>query len=45
MIKIMVRGIIKIDTGQIVETEEYCSMAEYSIDRITEIDHDIYSEI
>ena len=38
MIKIMVRGIIKIDIGQIVETEEYHMVVEYSKDRITETD-------
>ena len=38
MVKIMVRGIFKIDIGQIVETEEYCSVVEYSMDKITEID-------
>ena len=32
----MVRGIIKIDTGQIMEVGEYCSVAEYNMDRITE---------
>ena len=39
MIKTMVRGIIKIDTGQIVETEEYHLVVEYSMERITETDN------
>ena len=37
----MVRGIIKIDISQIVGTEEYCSVVEYSMDRITETDKGI----
>ena len=32
----MIREIIKIDIGQIVEIEEYCSVVEYNMDRITE---------
>ena len=36
MIEIMVRRIIKIDIGQIVETEEYLSLVEYSMDRTTD---------
>ena len=38
MITAMVREIIKIDTGQIVEIGEYCSVAEYNMDRITGTD-------
>ena len=37
----MVRGISKIDIGQIVETEEYHSVVEYSMDRIIETDQGI----
>ena len=40
-IETMVREIIKVDKGQIVEIGEYCSVVEYSIDRITEADHGI----
>ena len=45
MIKIMVKGIIKIDIGQIVETEEYCSLVEYSMDRITQTDQGIIGTV
>ena len=34
----MVREIIKIDIGQIVEIEEYHSLVEYNMDRITKTD-------
>ena len=37
----MVREITKIDIGQIVETGEYCSVAEYNMDRIIETDQGI----
>ena len=36
MIKIMVREIIKTDTGHIVEIGEYCSLTEYNMDRIVD---------
>ena len=39
MIKIiMIREIIKIDIGQIVEIGKYHSLVEYNMDRITETD-------
>ena len=41
MIKNMVTGIIKIDIGQIVEIEEYHSVVEYNMDRVTETDQGI----
>ena len=41
MFKIMVRDIIKIDIVQIVEIEEYHSVVEYSMERITETDEGI----
>ena len=41
MIETMVREIINIDIGQIVEIREYCSVVEYSMDRITETDQGI----
>ena len=36
-LEIMVKEIIKIDIGQVVETWEYCLVVEYSMDRIIEI--------
>ena len=46
MIKIiMIREIIKIDIGQIVETGEYCSVVEYNMDRIIETDQGIIRTI
>ena len=40
-IKTMVREIIKIDKGQIVEIGEYCPVVEYNMDRMTETDKGI----
>ena len=37
----MVRGIFKIDIGETVETEEYCSVVDYSMDKITGSDQGI----
>ena len=45
MIEIMVREIIKIHIGQIVEIEEYCSVVEYNMDRIIEMDQGIIRTI
>ena len=41
----MVRDIIKIDTGQIVEIGKYCSVAYYNVDRILETDQGIIKTI
>ena len=41
MIEIMVREIIKIDTGQIVEIGEYHSVVEYNMDSIIGTDQGI----
>ena len=42
MIKIiMIKEMIKIDIGQIVEIGEYCSVVEYNMDRIIETDQGI----
>ena len=45
MIEIMIREIIKIDIGQIVEIGEYHSLVEYNMDRITETDQGIIRTI
>ena len=40
MIKIIIiRGIIKIDIGQMAEIEEYHTEVEVSMDKITDVDH------
>ena len=41
MIEIMIREIMKIYIGQIVEIREYCSMIGYNMNRITETDQGI----
>ena len=41
----MIREIIKIDTGQIVEIRDYCSGVEYNMDRIIETDQGIFRTI
>ena len=45
MIEIMIREVIKIDIGQIVEIGEYHSVVEYNMDRITETDQGIIRTI
>ena len=45
MMKIMVKGITKIDIGQILEIEKYHSVVEYSMDRLTETDQGIIKTI
>ena len=38
MIKIMIREVIKMEIDQIVEIGKYCSLVEYNMERIIEID-------
>ena len=41
----MIREMIKMDIGLIVEMGEYCSEVEYNMDRIIEIDQGIIRTI